>query len=61
MSPRTGRPTDEPKTKRMEIRMSMLESIKLEYCCETLNLTKTEVVKKGIDMVYQQAYNLTKK
>ena len=61
MSPRTGRPTDEPKTKRMEIRMSMLESIKLEYCCETLNLTKTEVVKKGIDMVYQQAHNLTKK
>lgn len=61
MSPRTGRPTDDPKTKRMEIRMSMVDQMKLEYCCETLNLTKTEVVKKGIDLVYQQAYNLTKK
>lgn len=61
MSPRTGRPTDNPKTNRMEIRMSMLDSIKLEYCCNTLDLTKTEVVKKGIDIVYQQALNLTKK
>lgn len=61
MSPRTGRPTDEPKTHRVEIRMSTMDQMKLDYCCETLNLTKTEVVKKGIDMVYQQAYKLTKK
>ena len=61
MSPRTGRPTDEPKTKRMEVRLSVLYDIKLEYCRETLGLNKTEVVKKGIDMVYQQAVNLTKK
>ena len=61
MSPRTGRPTDEPKTKRMEVRLSVLDDIKLEYCREPLGLNKTEVVKKGIDMVYQQAVNLTKK
>lgn len=61
MSPRTGRPTDEPKTKRMEVRLSVLDDIKLEHCRETLGLNKTEVVKKGIDMVYQQAVNLTKK
>ena len=61
MSPRTGRPTDEPKSKRMEVRLSVLDDIKLEYCLETLGLNKTEVVKKGIDMVYQQAVNLTKK
>ena len=61
MSPRTGRPTDEPKTKRMEVRLSVLDDIKLEYCRETLGLNKTEVVKKVIDMVYQQAVNLTKK
>lgn len=60
MSPRTGRPTDEPKTKRMEVRLSVLDDIKLEYCRETLGLNKTEVVKKGIDMVYQQAVNLQK-
>ena len=61
MSPRTGRPTDEPKTKRMEVRLSVLDDIKVEYCRETLGLNKTEGVKKGIDMVYQQAVNLTKK
>ena len=61
MSPRTGRPTDEPKTKRMEVRLSVLDDIKLEYCRDTLGLNKPEVVKKGIDMVYQQAVNLTKK
>lgn len=61
MSPRTGRPTEEPKTKRLEFRMSLLDSIKLEYCCETLNLTKTEVIRKGINMIYQQAQELTKK
>ena len=41
-------------------RLSVLDDIKLEYCRETLGLNKTEVVKKGIDMVYQQAVNLTK-
>ena len=61
MSPRIGRPTDEPKTKRMEVRLSVLDDIKLEYCRETLGLNKTEIKKKGIDMVYQQAVNLTKK
>lgn len=45
MSPRTGRPTDDPKTKRMEIRISLLDSIKIEYCCETLNLSKSEVIR----------------
>lgn len=61
MSPRTGRPTDDPKTKRMEIRISLLDSIKLEYCCETLNLSKTEVIREGINNVYQKALESSKK
>lgn len=61
MSPRTGRPTDDPKTKRLEFRMSLSDSIKLEYCCEMLNLTKTEVIRKGIDMIYHQAQESAKK
>ena len=54
MSPRTGRPTDEPKTKRMEVRLSVLDDIKLEYCRETLGLNKTEVVKKGIGIKFNK-------
>nr|DAX03146.1 MAG TPA: hypothetical protein [Bacteriophage sp.] len=61
MSPRTGRPTDDPKTKRMEIRISLLDSIKLEYCCETLNLSKSEVIREGINNVYQKALESSKK
>nr|DAX02360.1 MAG TPA: hypothetical protein [Bacteriophage sp.] len=61
MSPRTGRPTDDPKTKRMEIRISLLDSIKLEYCCQTLNLSKSEVIREGINNVYQKALESSKK
>lgn len=61
MSPRTGRPTDDPKTKRMEIRISLLDSIKLEYCCQTLNLSKSEVIREGINNVYQNALESSKK
>ena len=61
MSPRTGRPTDDPKTKRMELRISLLDSIKLEYCCETLNLSKSEVIREGINNVYQKALESSKK
>ena len=47
MSPRIGRPTDEPKTKRMEVRLSVLDDIKLEYCRETLGLNKKKKEKKS--------------
>lgn len=61
MSPRTGRPTDDPKTKRIEIRISVLDSIKLDYCCDTLKLSKAEVIREGINAVYQKALELSEK
>lgn len=61
MSPRTGRPTDDPKTKRMEVRMSVLEDTKLDYCCDIFKMTRAEVIRKGIDMVYQEAQKVVKK
>ena len=55
MCPKTGRPViGEPKDPRLEIRISLVEKIKLEICCNELNLSKTDVIKKGIDMVYKQ-------
>lgn len=55
MSPRTGRPTGDPKKTRLEFRLSDSDSEKLDYCCRTLGLTKAEVIRRGIDRVYQEA------
>ena len=56
MSPRTGRPpSGNPKKNNTRIRMSDEELKKLEYCCKVLGLTKAEVIRQGIDRVYQEA------
>lgn len=55
MSPRTGRPTDNPKDVRIGIRMTKADEEKLEYCCKVLGLTKTEVIQRGIECVYHEA------
>lgn len=55
MSPRTGRPTEDPKKARLELRLSASDVEKLNFCCETLNMTKAEVIRRGIDRVYQEA------
>lgn len=55
MSPRTGRPTDDPKVHQARIRMSDAEVEKLEYCAKVLGLTKAEVIRQGIDEMYQKA------
>ncbi len=51
MSPRTGRPTGNKKTERLEIRMTPDEARLLQECAEELGLTKTEVLMKGIQLV----------
>jgi predicted DNA-binding protein len=55
MSPRTGRPTDEPKKNQTRIRMSDGDLEKLDYCSEVLGLNKAEVIRRGIEMMYQEA------
>lgn len=54
MSPRTGRPTDNPKRNQTKIRMTDDEVAKLNYCSEKLGLTKTAVINLGIDKVYAE-------
>lgn len=55
MSPRTGRPTTERKGNRESFRLSDNDIEKLNYCVEnTDNMTKTDVVRKGINLVYEQ-------
>lgn len=55
MSPRTGRPTDDPKSDRIGLRLTADESKKLDYCCNVLGLTKTEVIRQGIENMYRKA------
>lgn len=55
MSPRTGRPTDNPKNDRIGIRLSEGEKKMLDYCCEVYGLSKTEVIRRGIKELYEKA------
>lgn len=54
MSPRTGRPTDNPKKTEIKIRATKEDKEKLLYCCEKTGMTQYEVVMKGINTVYNE-------
>lgn len=55
MTPKIGRPkTENPRNVKVDTRLSKEEEEKLLYCCEVLGLTKAEVVRKGIDKVYNE-------
>ena len=54
MSPRTGRPTDNPRNQRLGIRMTQDELEKLEICCKKTGMSKTEVIGEGIQLVYEK-------
>lgn len=58
MSPRTGRPTEEPKNNRESFRLSDNDIEKLDYCVKHTGLNKVDIIRKGIDLVYQE---ITKK
>lgn len=55
MSPKLGRPTDDPKKDRVGFRLTEDESSMIDYCCKVFGITKTEVVRRGIKEMYQQA------
>lgn len=57
MSPRTGRPTLNKKTERFEVRMTADEAADLQYCSDMLQITKTEVVKRGVQLVKTELEN----
>lgn len=54
LSPRTGRPTNNPKKSEIKIRATMEDRQKLTYCCEKTGMTQYEVAMKGIDKVYNE-------
>lgn len=55
MSPRYGRPpSKEPKAHETRIRMSDNDVERLEYCCKVTGMTKADVIRKGIEKVYEE-------
>lgn len=55
MSPRTGRPQKEDAKKvKLTLRLNEATAAKLKKCAERLNMTRTEVIEKGIDLMNGQ-------
>lgn len=54
MSPRTGRPTENPKNDIIKIRATKNDREKLLYCCEVTGRTQYEIVMLGIEKVYSE-------
>ncbi len=56
MLPRTGRPPigESSRDKQYRLRMSSAEWKKLEYCCQATGLAKADVLRLGIEKVYQE-------
>ena len=54
MTPRTGSPTNDPKNNQYRIRLSDREVNMLEYCCGKTGLSKSDIVRKGIEKVYNE-------
>lgn len=52
MSPKMGRPTDNPKNYNTRIRMSDEDVRILNECCKATGFTKSEVIRQGIREVY---------
>ena len=60
MSPRTGRPTDDPKTLSTRVRLSEDDVKRLEYCAEKTGLTKADIIRQGIKEVYNKIKKMSK-
>lgn len=49
-----GRPTTDPKTYETRVRMSESDVKKIEYCKKETGKTKADIIRMGIDKVYQE-------
>ena len=58
MSPRPK--SDDPRTEQYRLRMTPEEMDKLNYCCEKLDKKKSEIIREGIDLMYELAKQTNK-
>lgn len=55
MSPKLGRPPKEnPRNINLNIRITKNESKRIQNCADKLNMTRTDTIMKGIDMVEKE-------
>lgn len=55
MATKMGRPTDDHKDKGYRLRVSDADLQKLDYCVEVLGLAKADIIREGIDRMYEEA------
>jgi hypothetical protein len=49
-----GRPTDNPRTEKIGVRLSEREMSMLNECAERLGTTRANVIAMGVEKVYQE-------
>lgn len=54
MAPKIGRPTNNPKGKIVQIRVTDKQKKMLEECKEQLNITQTDVLIMGLEKVHDE-------
>lgn len=55
MSPAHGRPpSKDPKRNDIRIRLTDSEREKLDFCSEKTGMSKSDIIRKGIDLVYEE-------
>ena len=54
MSPRTGRPTDNPRPNKLSIRISNEDKEILEKNCEEEGVNRTEAISRGIKKLVEK-------
>lgn len=54
MPTKTGRPTDNPKENYTGVRLSNDELEKIKFCMKYTGMTKTGIIRAGIQLVYEQ-------
>lgn len=54
MSPRTGRPSNNPKVTEIKIRATKEDKEKLMLCCSMTGKTQYQIVMDGIEKVYNE-------
>ena len=61
MSPRTGRPLKENKMeRRLQIRVADETVEKLDFCAKRLNGSRSEIIREGIDLIFEREKNKDK-
>lgn len=54
MPKKVGRPTDNPKTIKLQVRITQETMNDIDFCAQKLNVTRSDIIRKGIVLVKAQ-------